>query len=53
MLTGVWATAALELSSPSEKEYLVRGLRPLLDNQGAPDRHDQRDDAIDALVTCP
>ena len=35
MLTGVWATAGLELSSPSEKEYLVRGLRLLLDNQGA------------------
>ena len=33
---------------------MVRGLRLVLDDQGgAADGHDQRDDASDALVTCP
>ena len=32
---GCWATAALELSSRSKDKHLVRGLRLLLDNQGA------------------
>jgi hypothetical protein len=33
---------------PQDK-HLVRGLRLLLDQHGAPDRNDQRDDAVDAF----
>jgi hypothetical protein len=49
VLTAVLATAALELSSRSQDEHLVRGLGLLLDDHGAPQRHDQGDDAVDAL----
>src|SRR5918999_363249 len=33
----------------SDKEHLVRRLRLLLDDHGAPQCHDDRDDAVDAL----
>jgi hypothetical protein len=49
LLMGYGATAPLELSSTSENEHLVRGLRLLLGEHGAADGHDSGDDAVDAL----
>ena len=37
------------LSSTSENDHLVRGLRLLLGDHGAADGHDQGDDAVDAF----
>jgi hypothetical protein len=55
VLGGSWATATAPGNARkaallvSQKEHGVLGLGLLLDDQGAADGHDQRNDAVDAL----
>jgi hypothetical protein len=46
---GLLGAAALELSTGSQNEHLVRGLRLFLDDHGTAYGHDDGEDAIDAL----